>query len=56
MTDDKLILQAENEQLRNDIEEVIFLNEFSSSEKLDLWKLINLLINNEIELEKFCNQ
>ena len=50
-------LQKENEDIRKGIDEII-RKELSTIEDdySDLWKKINLLIDNEIEQEKFCNE
>jgi len=49
-------LQKVNEALREDLENVCFINKIVDEEKTDFWKTIGLLIDNEIEQEKFCNQ
>lgn len=49
-------LQQENERIRNEIKEIMFINNFDTKEKDELWTKILNLIDNEIEQEKYCNQ
>lgn len=50
-------LQKENKKFREKID-TILLSRFSSidDDYSDIWELINELVNNEIEQEKFCNE
>lgn len=45
-------LQKENDKIRDKLRDFISLAKFQD----DFWDLINKLIENEIEQEKFCNQ
>ena len=45
-------LKKENEVMRNSLDNCLPIDK---AENEDTWEKINLLINNEIEQEKFCN-
>lgn len=47
-------LQKENDKLRHEIDRLLETPEEEYKEKV--WKQINLLIENEIEQESYCNQ
>jgi len=47
-------LQEENLKLRDKL--ALMIKEFCPNEQGEFFKLINELINNEVEQEKLCNQ
>jgi len=49
-------LREENNLLRENLNNFLFLVEADEETTKDFFKTIERLINNEIELEKFCNQ
>lgn len=48
-------LQQENDKLRNQINDIL-RTEFDKLETRPIMVLINKLINNEIEQERYCNK
>jgi len=48
-------LERENEKIRNKLQD-IFMGTPNDEDKNKIWGLIEELINNEIEQEKYCNQ
>ena len=46
-------LQEDNEEIRDSLDNCFPIEKW---ENKDIWEKIELLINNEIEQEKFCNQ
>jgi len=49
-------LEQENSILRNELENIAFINNMEDDELKNFWGTINKLINNEIEQEKHCNK
>ena len=49
-------LEQENQQVRKNIDEIMFVNGFDKKEEEELWGLIANLIDNEIEQEDYCNE
>lgn len=48
-------LQKENKSLREQLEIIASINKIEHEEHKNFWKLINDLINNEVEQEMHCN-
>ena len=46
-------LKNTNALLREDIDDLIFLHEM---DKKEVWKVINALIENELQQEELCNE
>ena len=46
-------LAKENEEIRNSLDNCFPIDE---AENKDIWEKIGYLIDNEIEMEKFCNE
>ncbi len=47
------LLKKENDALRNSLDNCFPIDE---AENKDIWEKINLLIDNELEQERLCNQ
>jgi len=48
-------LQRFNEDLRDILNDFLFVNETSEQDIKDFWLNVNALINNEIKQEELCN-
>lgn len=52
------ILEKENNKIRENIDKLLDIPKLTTTKKYfkaSIWEKINLLIDNEIEQEKFCN-
>ena len=49
-------LKIEEERIWNEINNIMFVNEFSPAEKDELTTRINELVNNQIKVDEYCNQ
>ncbi len=48
-------LQQEEERLRSQLDNIAFVNHIENKELDEFWTAITQLIDNQIELEKYCN-